>query len=80
MNNICIDIFQQLSNMLSSLTSNSVTRGGETFTHSGGFGSGTPELTSLGSQGGRLGGGDTNIFTVFVLLAMLALFVFGNMN
>lgn len=81
---VCVNIYDQLSQMLQNFQANSVGSGSETFTHGGGFGDSIPSSSSaqLGNPG-RFGGegGDNSSFTFAVILMMVALmFLIGQNN
>ena len=79
---VCVDIFQQLQNILFSFSQSSVSTGHETFTHTGGFGTRLPELSAPGMGGGSGAGrfGETNMFTVFAIIAFIIFFLLNNTN
>ncbi len=75
MNNIqcvCVNIFQQLSQMLQSFSRHSTSS--STFTHDGGFGTSTPEpQATLGTDGRFSSNDSTNMLLMFALI-VLAMF------
>ena len=76
MNNIqcvCIDIYQQLSQLLQSFTQQATSA--TTFTHNGGFGDTIPSgSTTLGNDGRFSGlGSDSGVFTFAVFLMIMAM-------
>ena len=70
---VCVNIFNQLSNLLETFQTHSTSS--STFSHTGGFGDTIPQSSvGLGTAGRGLSG-DSGVFTFAVFIMVIALFL-----